>query len=279
MLSDLIKIKEQIEDKYIKTPIFLPQTPLGVKLKDQILIYNDNKKYKIVPLNVLLNFPVIFDNYNLSKVDEIGDKTVKITISTCPFTLSSVIYLDEWFPSNYVYNNNLILINKDRTVFLIQNNGESYSLTDGSRLTENNKKLEAKIMTLRDAITLYPDSVFLHLNINLEYILTPDYYINNTILYPIAKTNEKFNKFHPKTLVFGIEYFSKKNSRKKYSALIGKGSKNNKIYKKSILKNGIEKYLAKMIFKIREKGGIIIPCFWFAWCTFHPNTNIVDLKT
>src|SRR5690606_21014491 len=80
---------------------------------------------------------------------------------------------------------------------------------------------EIKIMTLRNAISKYPDCLFIDFNkISLiEPLTDKEYFKNKNILYPVDKFSEKY---HPKTLIYIIEYKSQKQNKLKYTVLIPK---------------------------------------------------------
>ena len=268
MVDYLVDTKENFEDKIIKNPIFLPQPVNNLSLKDTVIVYSDGTKYKIVPLNIMFNYPIIYDQY----LDDQNTST-QISVTLCPYTLSTIIYFGTFNVMNKVYNSNIVLNDQnDKDKIIFQMTGNIFSLSTKKLLEETIRKEECKIMILRNAITMFPDSLHLHFDKNIDHTLNTSYLIDKIILYPVYNESDRY---HPKTLIYGIEYHSKKKSQLKYSALVTKDSNPDRVNKKNIIKNGVHDYLEKMIDKIREKGGLIINCFWFGWYAMHPDTKVI----
>jgi hypothetical protein len=204
-----------------------------------------------------------------------------MSITLCPYSLSSVIYFGNYKPTNKIYNNNLILADEnEKDKIMSQMLGNVFSISENKHTsTEFIRKKEVRIMTLRNVISIYPDSLYLHHDIKHESLINDAYFKDKTTKFEIHKPSNKIlEKFHPKTLIYGIEYKSKDVTvpNFKYTAIIGrKASKEEQNF--DFVKNSYDVYFEKMIDKIREKGGIIIPCFLISWFVMYPDSKIVEL--
>jgi hypothetical protein len=262
-MDELIDIKKSLKDRIITKMTFLDNS-VGIKLTDVVFLYNDTQDWKAIPLKIAQMYPLIYDSYYENK------NALPITVYICPYTLFSCVYFDEMISYDKVYNNNLVITNKKNDIVIpILNN--IYSATQV--LTEKYiRRNEVKIMTVRNAISLYPDCQFVNIK-NIEEktpIVNEAYLSNDAILFDIEKP-ASFKTHDPKLLIYVIEYRSKKTHEFKYTVLIPK--------KKTfdISKNGLHQYLDKMYEKITEKSGFIYPCLWFAWITSHPSSKIIKL--
>lgn len=264
------------DDRYITHPIFSHLPPNDISISDHVFVYNDGRKYKIVPKKTIMTYPIIYDKY----YDDIIKNTIyDITISLCPYSLSSVMYFGKYKLTNNVIENNILLYDVEKpNEVIIQMTGDIYSLVDKKKINKFIRKNEIKIMTLRNAISKFPDCLYLHIDTKLEPIIEKTYYSNDKIIYPISN---KINKYHPKTIVYGIQYISSSNLQHtyKYSVMISKNATKESVYDTDIdiSKNGIDKYLTENIDQIRDKGGVLIPSLWYAWYNMHPDTKIIKL--
>lgn len=209
--------------RFIENPKFIIYPPKSLKLSDPVLVYNNGRNYKIISLDILKKYPVIHDKFydikNINEdIKEIESTVSEITIICCPFTFYTSVFFGTYYPTKILYKNSITLIN---------NNKEKLVPIMGT--LENHKfirRSEAKIMILRNAITMFPDC----------------YYFDDTILDLDVKNINDIEL----QLSYTIEYTSK-TFNKKYTAIVGK----NKIL--DIDKNGIEEYLQSKMEKIREK--------------------------
>ena len=249
-MNNLINLNQDISKRIIKNPVFSNHSK-SLKLSDTIVLYNDGMHWKAIPQTIMLSYPVIHDNYD-NKI---------ITIYSCPFTLFSCVYFEEFIPGTHVYNNNLTLINENKNTLIVPIIGSLFNKEDMTILDNYIRKGEAKIMTLRNAISLFPDILFLNTEKKVDKpLVNTDY-----------SKNKYSNKYSPKQIVYIIEYHSKKQEKLKYSVVIPK----NNIF--DISKNKFLLYFNKMIDKIRDKGGHIYMSYWFAWDSTHTNYKIINI--
>lgn len=259
MDKDKLKDSEyDLKGKILERPEFASMAP-NIDLGDPIIVYSNGDQYRVVPLELFTKTPLIYDQY-FDKIRKKNKNIISdITIAFCPFSMSSVVYFGRYELTNNLYQNNLVMRDVKNSDHLVtQLDGKIYSETDNIRIFERLRKGEAKIMTLRNAITSLPDCTFLQ---ETKEIRDQE---------PIPLKNKS-------QIVYGLEYLSSRveNSEdNKYTAIVPKDGKN----KYDIQKNGIKDYLDGMIEKIREKGGIIVPSSEEAWLQFHPDSKKLELK-
>ena len=284
MFDFIVDSKYNYKNRYIKDPIFVPKIPDKYELNDSVIVYHNGRKHKIVPRDFMMKYPIIYDKYyNKSQSPSVADVASSntgfisdITVCFCPYTSSSITFFGSFAITDKVFNSNIVLQNMDDPdKLVIQLSGDIYSSSTKKLQSTIIRKSEIKIMTLRNAISKYPDSMYLDISqYKGKELLNVSYNSNKEILYPVTNGS---SEYHPKTLIYGIEFLSKKDGNKKYAAIVSKDASKNKVNSVNMIKNGYDKYFYETIDKIREKGGIMIPCFWFAWYTMHPDTRVHKL--
>lgn len=250
--------KDDINDRIIDVPKYISGIQdKSLKLQDTLILYNDGSHWKAIPLNIMLMYPVIHD-----KCDN-----QPITIFLCPYTLFSCVYFDKFVPGSQVYNNNLTLVNKNYIMLPII--GNIYD-KDMKIKDVYIRKSEVKIMSLRNAISNFPDCQFIDTSVieKISPLTNNEYFKNKIINFPINKYS---NKHQPKQIIYVIEYKSKKQEDYKYTVIVPKKN----IF--DISKNKFEIYFNKMIDKIRDKGGHIYTCVWFAFDSTHTNFKVINI--
>lgn len=273
-LQNLQNLKMNIKNNVLTLPEFKQLSDKNLKLSDTVIVYTDGKVWKIIPYHIIKYYPIILDKYY--EPDSNEGLVFDITIYVCPFTLFSIVYFGQYIPNNKVYNNNLTIVdknNEDSLIIPITNT--CYSIQLGIPQDCFIRRNEARIMTLRNAISKYPDCVFINPKLQLENpIIDNDYYLSSTIMF---NTLPFLNKYNPKTLVWIIEYFSKKSGINKKTVLIPKKMSNTQFNNFDIVKNGFDYYLNKMSEKIKMKNGVVYCCYWFAWAGIYPHSKIIEL--
>ena len=183
------------------------------QLLDKVLCYFDGINRKIVPLSVMLTYPILYDTY-----DDENDKVHDISIVLCPFTLASVVLYGKFVPTENVDHSSLVVTDTIDTFSVLNS-------FDYIHKTKRKLNFEVDIKILRNVFTEYPDSKYFVPNSELifEPLLPLDYYTNDTLLFD--STNES-QTFHPKTLVYLIIYISSKDHKQKASVIVGSDSNN-----------------------------------------------------
>jgi len=194
-------------DRYITTPIYTSIPPDDLKLTDNVAIFNDGTIWKIIPLKVLAQTPIIYDILYESLHN--GHISIPLTITFCPFTHTLIIFKNKVCLHDITKPN--IKLYNDNTNIFYQLNGTGL-------------RHDILCATLREALSTFPDCTFLNNRPNIE-----PYNIKN------------INKID-----FGIEYASKyidKNGYKKnkYVILLSPGLNNLNTYLDKVDDTLIEK--------------------------------------
>jgi hypothetical protein len=121
------------------------------------------------------------------------------------------------------------------------------------------KRHEVKILTLRDCFMFVIDPQYIVINEKKRSIIYEGYY-SNTFTYdgkPIYTT------YHPKTVVYMIQYYSHKIKNYRYSVLIGKDISKDDVTGYSYKASGVWKFIDKHKHEFIERRAYIYPIFWF----------------
>lgn len=258
-----------LKDKIITTDNykFNRNPPTNYSLQEKVVCYFDGYNRKVVPLQVALSFPIIYDKY-IGSDEQLHD----MTIAVCPFTLASAVFDGKFTATEHVDNSCLVITN-DKDTFPICD-AFSYALK-----TKELKKFEADIKILRNVFTDHPDCKYMVLtddSIKIQPILASEYYENKELLFDIAQ--DPPSQFHNKTLVYLIQYISSKDQSLKSTVVVGQNANSEIITGYNVVESGVYAYLMRYEDKIKQKFGFVTPILWFAWKSFFPNSKIIYLN-
>jgi hypothetical protein len=239
---------------------FMLDHKISIKLTDQVIIYNSGNNWKIIPLIWALSYPIIYDVH----VSE--ENTYDVTIVLCPITLRT-LKIKGIFTFKTYDNMTMILQEKDGDNLL---SIDSSNKIDNKFFVDTNKRSEVKITTLRNALMIAPDILYMIVNKNLKIdtIVDLSYYSNDLDIY--GKQLTYF--IHPKTLCYVIQKKKFGKNKEKIYVIIGKDATKNIITGYDTRKSGIFEYLAKNSEKLIRDDAHILPMLW---CT----TKIVYSKS
>lgn len=213
------------QKRYIKAN-FSPQSDDKIKLDDIVFVYTDGLKAKVITLETARYYPVIHDKY-YHNTDIVTDVSVIID----PFTLFSIILEGIWYPE--INGNKIIVTKNDVKYDPIEDHFHSED--------KNIKRYEIRLMTHKNELMQYHDSIYLNVNMDENEQLTElQYYYSDD-----------------KQLIYIIEYKSK-SGKYKNTIVIPKYNSFD------LVKNGMDDYILKYETKIREKAGFILQCYSFA---------------
>lgn len=201
--------------------------------------------------------------------------------------------------SDTLHKNSVLAFNKDntlkkRTFDKIQDEDEQINKKINILLKcHSPKKISTKQMIIRNSISTFIDCDYLDLSdkksesINVKPLVSKDYETSTKLLF--QQSLSVFSHF-PKMLVYGIEYVSRKLgdletegcTQIKHAMILSRNAAkytSHKYPKKNYdyVKNGYKDYFNKVSDKLKNKGAIITPCYYFAWLTFYPNTKVIQL--
>jgi len=239
---------------------FMDNIPKKLLLKDIMICYFDGLTNKIIPFDIIRSYPIIHTKYI-----ESNDKSVDISVIVCPFTLTSLVIEGIFYPTSYVKNSCLVVSDGVNTFPVIEN---------PPKFT---KRYQISVRILRNVFTEYPDCKYMVLNNNIELkpLLNIDYFYNKKILFSYDSPPDQF---HPKTLVYLIQYKSSKDHNDRVTIIVGRDANSDKASGFDIKTSGVLNYLRESDEKIIEKFGFVIPLLWFSWKSFYPNSKIIFLR-
>ena len=243
------------KDDYIVNNIL----PSLYNLYDYVVIYFDGNKWKLVLLDIMTSYPILYDTY------QNNEKTYDITIALCPISLRSVVFKGKF--KIKTYDNTIMLLTDDNNNILPIDLGQKLNTNN---IMLSNRRSEIKIMILKEALIYTSDPLFI--TTDKKYVKNNTYY-NDMLNY----NNEIIpdGLIHPKTLVYIIQYKSIKKDEKKYSIIISKNYKNNIVSGYNFKNDGYISYLAEFQTKIINRDGFIFPCLWYIAKLSYPNSRIV----
>lgn len=250
---------QDLKSRTYTAETFSDFAPKKIKLSDIVIAYNDGIKWKIIPLDIMTQYPIIYDEYHESR----SDVRVLVSIYVCPYTLYSCMYFGKYELYGNIVNSNLTIVNIETNIWVVPILNKVHSLSTNEVINTYVRKNEVKILSLKNVIYMFPDSLF----INIKKIPQKTPIVNKKYLN-IKSTNKKIND---KQIIYIIEYKSKNMSEYKYTIIIPKNSDYD------ISDNGFETYFHNTVEKIRIKGGIIHTCLWFAWKETGILTKIIKL--
>jgi len=221
---------------------------VNLKLSDHVVIYNINDQWKVIPLNLLLTYPIIHGKQT------IDDELMDISIVLCPRTLRCVI-----FKGLYVfekYDDNIMLLKKNKEIISIDSHIIDF-------------RLSTNITTLKNALLIAPDAEYLISKKKIDPIINLDYYHNNLDI-----NGKKLDGLiHPKTLVYVIQYTSLGNN--KVSIVLGKDISKEDVSGYNFKTSGFYDYLEKYRSKIINREGYIMPMLWYMAKDIYYDAKIV----
>lgn len=239
----------------------------NLKLTSHVVIYNSGNMWKVIPLEICLSYPIIYDVYS-------DDETFDITFIICPVTLRSIYLKGKFEFLTYDESCRMILReidNKESLIYI-----DVGTKIDKKYIIQTNKRSEVKITTLRNALTFLPDAHFLNLNDNkkIKYAIKHDYYENKLDL----NMNEiNGGIIHPKTLVYVIQ-FKGTEGEHKIVIILGKDISSEKVTGYDAKQSHIFEYLEDHSTRIINKEGFIMPMLWYTTKIAYPTAECIYIN-
>lgn len=248
---------DNIRSKVLEMNNYYFNETSNINLDEKIVTYWNGVMWKIIPLNIFLSYPVVYDRF----YDEYNRDGFDVSVSVCPNTLAGCVYYGKYSPSGYYIKSALVLIDDKNNLLPII----SGYITTPDGLTYKAQRWELKIMIHRNAISKYADPSYLHM-------------LDNTQKEIIKLNNNYFSKsIHPLTLVYVINYKSSFNLEDRYTILIGNDANYDFQTGYDLKKSGVLKYLELYNYKLQEKSSFVMPLLWSACSIFFPSAKIIYL--
>lgn len=244
-----------------------PSKRHDINLSDNIILYNSGNQWKIIPLIVCLSYPIIYETYVYD------DEKYDVTIVVCPVTLRSVMFKGKFIFKNYL-GYRMILEEEE-------NNPDLLPIDLGKKISRNfviqdNKRIEIKIMTLRNAIIYAPDAAFMKCHKKINPIIDISYYTDNK---DIEGNELKYSDIHPKTLAYIVNYSSEKTQKEKYVVLVPYNFNKNTPSGYNIIESKLNDHLIKYRSKLINKDGYLMPMLWYIAKKVYAKNRIRLLKS
>lgn len=255
-----------VMDRTIENPQFRRRPGDDTDLTNTVYIYNDGRNWKLIPLSVVEQYPIVYDK--LYQMSEGKNRVIDITVCMCPFSLHASLYYEKLPPAGLLYKNNIVLLKDEQLLVPIL---DSTVDSNGKLKQSVIRRGEVRLMTLRNAISKYPDCLYIVPPPTEKPLVNRTYSSNREVTqladYPAV--------YHPKTVIHVIEYLS--SNTYKTTVLVGKDATSKEPNTIDWTNNGMCEYLDHHLEEIRERGGIIIPCYWFAWMSLDRESKVIKL--
>lgn len=231
-------------------------------LSDPVLCFNNLNEWIIVDIDQLLKTPIIWTKVYTD------NKAKNVTIALCPRTLRASMF-DGKLKAKHYDGDRLILETEEKSLIPIDLN----IAIDLESNLEINKRYQISIQTLRNSLVDYYDIKYLHPTKKTnKYIINKNYLTNrlDELDQEIGET-----QFHPKTLVYIIQYVSDKGIRKitiligNDSSLISLGYDNKK--------SGFDKYISDYENEIIKKDCFIMQMLYYKAIKIYENAKKIIL--
>jgi len=239
------KIKN-IKIKYLNNYEYVSSPPESLNLDDIVVSFYNGKQWINVKLDIMLSYSIFYTKYYNE-----DNKKIDITLVVCTLTLRTTIFEGLYKFKTYI-DNRMILVDDTNSLIPID---IGYKI-DNQKEIYPNKRMSVKICTLRNSILDNPDCIYLITNMKLKYVIQIENYYKTNLINNITNIKLK-KKYHPKTLVYLIQYKGKKKINT--SIIIGNDVKKNTITGYDIKLSKFDDYLKKYHEKIIEKEGYLIP--------------------
>ncbi|AYV75720.1 MAG: hypothetical protein Terrestrivirus2_228 [Terrestrivirus sp.] len=234
-------------------------------LTDIMVCYSDGIDTKVIPLDVMKKFPILYDIMEIIEDDKTNKKHISLVL--CPFTLATCLYEEKIIPTQYVNNSCLVVSTlTDKT---------SFDIVQGSKSIV---RYEVSIKTLRNVFTDHVHAKYISVNKKKidkfsNIVDDQNYYNDNILIYKPSDENNKNNNKNivPKMLIHVVVYISSITQKHKSTVIVGKKSAD--WY--DIHQSGVSEYLDNQADMLTEKNGFILPILWFAWKSFFPDSKVI----
>lgn len=259
------EIKSKMKDKYLSTDdySFENYDHNNLSLSDNVILYNSGGSWKIIPLDLCLSYPIIHDKYLFE------DEKYDVTIVVCPITLRSVMFKGKFY--FYDYEEMRMFLKEEGDFLPIDLNKK----INEKFVIEENKRIEVKIMILRNALIYVGDALFIKTNKKINSIIDKNYYINTRDIF-----NKEiiYNDIHPKTLVYIVEFEFQTEKKDKFAILLGNDYLQDKITGYDMFKSKLNDHILKNRSKIIKKNGYLIPILWYIAKDIYKDYKLVYLN-
>ena len=234
-------------------------------LGDKVIVFFGGNKWRIIKLDHMLSYPVLYSIYNDEK------ERFHMTLVVCPITLRSFIYKGKVKIIELVDSKLKLQREENNEMFYL---GEPKVHHYGNDEYIHIKRNEVRIMLLRNVFKFSTDPEFIIPLKSNDLIYPQEYYSNTKDI--VGKQIENF--YHPKTLVYVIQYYSAKNKKFKQNIIINKDISEKRITGFDYTVSGTWDFVAGESNILIERDAIIFPMLWFMAEKLYPLARRILLK-
>lgn len=257
--TDLVDI-----DYPILTNFVINSEPIkDVALSDPVLCFNNLNVWIIIDIDQMLKTPIIW-----TKIYK-ENKTKDVTIALCPRTLRASMFEGKLKAKHYD-GERLILETEEKSLIPIDLN----IAIDLESNFEINKRYQISIQTLRNSLVDYYDIKYLHPTKKTNKYIINKNYLNNRLDELDQEIGEL--QYHPKTLVYILQYVSDKGERK-ITIIIGSNSNLIDSLGYDNKKSGFDKYISDYENEIIKKDCFIMQMLYYKAIKIYENAKKVTL--
>lgn len=263
---ELIKKRVLSEDNY---KIIITNTSKYFKINDKVICFFNGINWYTILLTDMLAYPVLYFNFWSNKYNVY----YKNSLVVCPITMRTMIYKGVITIVDII-DDKLYLLNNDTNDKFFMDMPYTGNKDNKTKYIKSHvKRHEVKLLTLRDIFIFIVDTKYIVVNKKYKQscIFNKKYYENNlTYDYKDIKIT-----YHPKTIVYIVQYYSHNTKKYKYMALVGKDINNNTVTGYNYKTTGIWPYIKKNYDFFIKKKAYIYPIFWFMVDKLYENVNII----
>lgn len=240
--------------------IIIKDTYKYFKISDKIVCFFNGHDWSLILLQDMLAYPVLYFDFWSEK----ENTTYKNSLVVCPITMRSMIYKGK-IKIQDVINDRLYLLNKDTGDEFFMDSpytGSHDESGNEKKIKSHVKRHEVKILTLRDSFMFLIDPKYIVVKESMkkhQSILYEGYYINRYTHDGLSI----HTAFHPKTIVYMIQYYSPSTKNYRYTAIVGKDINRDSITGYNYKTSGLWTFINKHMKNFTEKKAYVYPVFWF----------------
>ena len=231
------------------------------KLTDKVVVFYNGERWNIVKLTDMYAYPIIYFNY----ISHTLNATFINSLVLCPITLRIMIFKGRVEFEKYD-NIELHLRHIDTD--------DIFSMSQPFINTHTHiLRRFVKLTSLRNAFTLVSDPIYITVLDRLDYAVDIGYITNNNDM------NDKLyvSTYHPKTVVYVVQYYSNNTSEYKHAILVGHDANKYKPTGYDYVKSRLMIYINSYHQKIEEKKAYIFPVFWYLAGMLYPAAKVLRL--
>jgi hypothetical protein len=236
--------------------------PTNYNLYDTVVVYVVDSEWRVIKLSDMIKACILYDKKTIDdKIEDVSIIVDPISLNACMY--SGIVKIKD------IDENNRLVLEVDKQIFLM---GMRYSTLDGAN---NNIKLEryqVQIMQLRDVFIFKSDPKYIVINTKLKDIIPVNYYIDKLDY----NKNPIISTFHPKTLIYVIQYKSS-SGKYKTTILVGTGASSEKQTGFNYKNANFDDYFKLYIDTLEEKNAFIFPMFWYCANNIYKKSKIITL--